>query len=581
MLKRKIALYLAFALLLSGCEIQEQPEETTRFSIVKPADTTTAPPTQPTQAETNPTQGDTQPPVIQEVPEADALVRVADYIPGIREALAYATVNNFSGQRIYDFTDAYLRYGTVQKLKAVSEELAEQGIGLLIWDGFRPVDAQQKLWDICPDPTFVSHPVTGKRAHCRGNAVDLTVVDLQTGAPLPVPTGFDNFTAFADRDYTDCSEEAARNARFLEDTMEKHGFQGYSAEWWHFTDTTEYPVEEYFDPSVPSRWEANCREYISLRSVSDNKTVRAKIEAGDAVNLLAWKGKSAYVSYGELSGYVLSDYIKPENENYFADLLDTVIPTDVYTYDQLIADIQALQDKFPEDLSAASLGTSELGRNIPVLRIGNLDARYHVLLQGAVHGSEHMTAWLLMAMADYWLANDIGSYGDVCYHIIPMSNPDGVTISQTGMLTQEQRMIFANDKKNNDTDLTEDTYCKMWKANGFGVDINRNFSSGWELIDDRTAPSAQQYRGTAPFDSAEAAALRDYTLQFDFDATVSYHATGSIIYYEYGDKQGVNSQSKSLANSIKTVTGYPLEEAPAWTALGIRTGLWMRWKSPR
>lgn len=178
-MKRQIAMLLVFALLLSGCVIQERPEETTRFSIVKPTEDTSVPTTQPTQDETNPTQGETQPPVILEIPEDDAIVRVTDYIPGIQEVLAYATVNNFTGQRIYDFTDAYLRYGTVKKLKAVSEELAGQGIGLLIWDGFRPVDAQQKLWDICPDPTFVSHPVTGQRTHCRGNAVDLTLMDLK------------------------------------------------------------------------------------------------------------------------------------------------------------------------------------------------------------------------------------------------------------------------------------------------------------------------------------------------------------------------------------------------------------------
>ena len=176
------------------------------------------------------------------------LVRVADFIPGIWQSLAYATDDNFVEQPIYDFADAYLRYGTVKKLKAACEELAQQGLGILIWDGFRPLKAQEKLWEICPDPTFVSHPVTGSRSHCRGSAVDLTLVNLKTGEMLTMPTGFDDFTALADRDYSDCSAEAAENARILEDVMIRNGFKPYSAEWWHFSDTDEYPVDETFWP---------------------------------------------------------------------------------------------------------------------------------------------------------------------------------------------------------------------------------------------------------------------------------------------------------------------------------------------
>lgn len=81
----------------------------------------------------------TIPPAETREPAENELVRVLDHIPEIRQALAYATVDNFTGQRIYDFSDAYLRYGTVKKLAQVCRELAGQGIGLKIWDGFRPL----------------------------------------------------------------------------------------------------------------------------------------------------------------------------------------------------------------------------------------------------------------------------------------------------------------------------------------------------------------------------------------------------------------------------------------------------------
>lgn len=216
--------------------------EATEAPTQPPAET--VPPTEATEP-TVPTE-----PAPTDPPKDDELVRVLDHIPGMRQRLAYATEDNFTGQQIYEFYEAYLRYGTVKKLAKANGELAEYGLGLLIWDGFRPVSAQAKLWEICPDPTFVSHPVTGSRSHCRGSAVDVTLVDLETGEELTMPTGFDDFSDYADRDYSDCSEEAAKNARLLEEVMIRHGFKPYSAEWWHYTDTEEYPVDESFEPPV-------------------------------------------------------------------------------------------------------------------------------------------------------------------------------------------------------------------------------------------------------------------------------------------------------------------------------------------
>lgn len=181
-------------------------------------------------------------------PSDGDFVRILDYIPTARQELPYATAENFTGQVIYDFEDAYLRYGTVKKLKAVSNDLAQMGMYLKIWDGFRPVSAQFRLWEACPDAAYVANPNTGYSSHSRGNTVDLTVVDAQ-GREFPMPTGFDDFSSRADRDYSDCSEEARNNAVILELLMEKHGFTGYSGEWWHYTDTECYPVEEMFDPA--------------------------------------------------------------------------------------------------------------------------------------------------------------------------------------------------------------------------------------------------------------------------------------------------------------------------------------------
>ena len=180
--------------------------------------------------------------------ESSDFVKVTDYIPDIVVDLKYATEDNFTGQVIYEFTEPYLRYGTVKKLMAVQEGLKAQGLGLKIWDGFRPVSAQEKLWHVCPDPTYVSPPGTGTQSHCRGIAVDITLVDA-SGAELTMPTGFDDFSELADRDYSDCTAEAAKNARLLEKIMEENGFKPYFGEWWHYADTVSYDVEQEFYPT--------------------------------------------------------------------------------------------------------------------------------------------------------------------------------------------------------------------------------------------------------------------------------------------------------------------------------------------
>lgn len=178
-------------------------------------------------------------------PEDTDLVRVTDYLPQIQVDLRYAGEDNFTGQVIYAFSDAYLRYGTVKKLSAAQEALAEEGYSLLIWDAFRPVEAQFSLWEVCPDPAYVANPRRGFSSHSRGNTVDLTLVTSEGGA-VEMPTGFDDFSPLADRDYSDVPETAAANARLLEDTMTAAGFRPYQGEWWHFTDTDDYPVEEDF-----------------------------------------------------------------------------------------------------------------------------------------------------------------------------------------------------------------------------------------------------------------------------------------------------------------------------------------------
>lgn len=160
------------------------------------------------------------------------LVDVQKIIPGIALDIRYATTNNFTGKKLYPVARCCLRREAAESLKAVQHELRGMGLALKIYDGYRPLSVQKKMWTICPNEDYVANPAKGSR-HNRGAAVDLTLIKLD-GTELPMPTPFDDFTEKAHRDYMDLPPDALQNRALLERVMERHNFHGLKTEWWHF-----------------------------------------------------------------------------------------------------------------------------------------------------------------------------------------------------------------------------------------------------------------------------------------------------------------------------------------------------------
>lgn len=172
----------------------------------------------------------------------EPLVDLARVDPRIVLDLRYATENNFLGRKLYPVARCLLRESVAHRLRRVQDDLEAQGLGLKVFDGYRPLSVQKKMWEVMPDPTYVADPAKGSR-HNRGAAVDLTLVDA-AGNELPMPSEFDEFTERAHRDYAGGTDEQRRNRRILQDAMERHGFTGLDSEWWHFDAPgwTSYPV---------------------------------------------------------------------------------------------------------------------------------------------------------------------------------------------------------------------------------------------------------------------------------------------------------------------------------------------------
>lgn len=165
------------------------------------------------------------------------LVNLQEFDERIVIDLLYATENNFTKRAVYDFTVCLVLEPVANALVKVQDDLEKMGLGLKIWDGYRPPSVQQIFWDIVQDDRYVAPPWKGGR-HTRGTAVDVTLID-QNGSELPMPTPFDEFTDRAHRGY----DQNVHN-QLLETLMEKHGFVGLPTEWWHFdlVGWESYPV---------------------------------------------------------------------------------------------------------------------------------------------------------------------------------------------------------------------------------------------------------------------------------------------------------------------------------------------------
>jgi D-alanyl-D-alanine dipeptidase len=172
----------------------------------------------------------------------ERLVNIEALIPGIRLDIRYATANNFTKRPLYPVARCNLRKQVAERLAKVQQELQAQGLGLKVFDCYRPLSIQKQLWALLPDERYVIDPRKGSR-HNRGAAVDVTLVDAK-GNELEMPTAYDDFSERAHRDYRLLPPSALRNRELLERIMTRHGFQGLATEWWHFDAEgwEQYPV---------------------------------------------------------------------------------------------------------------------------------------------------------------------------------------------------------------------------------------------------------------------------------------------------------------------------------------------------
>lgn len=180
-----------------------------------------------------------------------SLMLIPDAVRNVKISLAYATTHNFTGQVVYDAArtphqaspKAWLHENAKNALYRAADHAAAMGYGLLVYDAFRPTEAQWRLWHHTPDPNFVADPRRGS-PHSRGVAVDLTLIDHESGRILDMGTEFDDFTPQSFHSDRSISAAAQRNRCLLLGIMTAAGWDFYQNEWWHYQLFTarDYPL---------------------------------------------------------------------------------------------------------------------------------------------------------------------------------------------------------------------------------------------------------------------------------------------------------------------------------------------------
>jgi D-alanyl-D-alanine dipeptidase len=174
------------------------------------------------------------------------LVPVERYVPGVVVELRYATKNNITGKRLYDRNArCMLDVDTAKMLGSVQASLKTHGVGLKVWDAYRPKRVQLQLWNAAPKADFVVDPRLWYSKHSSGRAVDVTLVDLKTGKERKMPSDFDDFSEKSRAFYLGPDREIRENLVLLQKVMKDAGFRRINSEWWHFAN------DEFYNTNIP------------------------------------------------------------------------------------------------------------------------------------------------------------------------------------------------------------------------------------------------------------------------------------------------------------------------------------------
>ncbi len=341
---------------------------------------------------------------------------------------------------------------------------------------------------------------------------------------------------------------------------------------------SEYPMYTVIGDDFVSMKETASDDAEEVNKVYPGSIVEFMGDAADGYAYIRGKGST-------VSGYVKKEFIQESDFIYSLAPL-TVVDADskTYSYDEMINDIAELDEKY-ESFSSEVIATTADGRDIFRLKIG--DAPKKMLFYGALNGTDYMTSQLLMKQAEYYAhymsEGLFGGYkysdlfSNVCIEIIPMVNPDGVSISQWGVdIIHDEAMrevvnnTFYTDRNSGYSDKLKTEYYTYWKANANGIDLTKNFPDGFEEMNSRKSISLENHKGRTALSEIESKALAGVIEKSDYCVVIGYTAEGNCVSY-IGDMEDDDEAKmhRAFANGIAAFTKYPCAvDSSAYTHYG-------------
>ena len=228
------------------------------------------------------------------------------------------------------------------------------------------------------------------------------------------------------------------------------------------------------------------------------------------------------------------------------DFVIVDVSQQIYSYDSLCEDMAILAAGHEDIMSYESLSTTSQGRNVWLVKYGNLQADKRILITASIHAREYMTSQLVMRMLEEYVLNvdtpqaDGNTYRQLfsgtCLYIMPMVNPDGVDLV-TGEITPNTS-LYTN------TQLIAKHFPNIpfpdgWKANIRGVDLNLQFPAGWaqarqiKYSQGFTSPAPRDFVGFGPLTEPESLAIYNFTLQHNFNLVIAFHTQGNVIFWQF------------------------------------------------
>ena len=254
----------------------------------------------------------------------------------------------------------------------------------------------------------------------------------------------------------------------------------------------------------------------------------------------------------------------------------------VYSYEQMVKDLYFLTNRYPDIIRTNIAATTLDQRAVYEVLIGNPEGSMHVVVTYGMRGDEYITTLLAMRQLEYYCQerskgnvyrnhNYKEIFADVCIHVLPMVNPDGVTLSQFGIESlrtkaakDSVKACYKYDKAAGLTDQSLEAYLLTFGANASGVDISKNFPAGWdEYTGGAVQPSFEGYKGPSAGSEPETQAVMNAANDMT-KGIVIYRATGNVIYWDYGSEGTVHEEGQHLAESLATRSGYPLTVLPKY-----------------